>query len=211
MDDTGLKGENWVHRRTRQLHDQTYPRVVAGQPLGDEGRQMCGELLTFGAQNRAYMEKLLEKAEKTMTAVPAGRRDFYQAHVLTQIQIHLAALAALETYCRTLNAYEAGDKPKAVLLAEETVRAFDRVYPELHKAEYGKWAGWYEGECFTGLERTRCRLENMVAALKGMPEPVKSERWEEFHYTEVYQYQERFGKNFPLLYPAKPSPPRPQP
>ena len=40
--------------------------------------------------------------------------------------------------------------------------------------EYGKWAGWYEGECFTALERTRGRLESMLATLKGEPEPVKT-------------------------------------
>ena len=211
MNDTGLKGENWVHRRTRQLHNETYPRIASGQPLGAEGVRMCGELLAFSGENRSFMEKLLEKAGKTMAAVPPDRRDFYQAHVLTQMHIHLWSLAALETSCRSLRAYEAGDKSRALLLAEEALREFDRVYPELHNAEYGKWAGWYEGECFTGLERTRGRLENMVATLKGEPEPVKTRGWEEHGYPEVYHYQERFGKNFPLLYPAPPPSPRSQP
>jgi hypothetical protein len=43
----------------------------------------------------------------------------------------------------------------------------------------------------------------MLAALKGEPEPIKSARWDGYDYTELYQYQERFSKNFPLLYPAK--------
>jgi hypothetical protein len=102
-----------------------------------------------------------------------------------------------------MTAYGAADKAKAILLAEKVLETFDGIYPELHKAEYGKWAGWYEGECFLRLEGTRGRLENMLAALKGQPEPVKSPWWDNYAYKELYQYQERFSKNFPLLYPAK--------
>jgi hypothetical protein len=203
MDDTGLKGENWVQRKVRQLHDKTHPLVAAGKPLDDAATKLCAELLQFSGENRGYMEKLLAKAEKLLPVVPAGRRDFYQSHVLTQVQIHLKSLAVLEASCQAMTAYGDGDKAKAVERAEQALEEFDRIYPELHKAEYGKWAGWYEGECFTALERTRGRLANMRATLKGEPEPVKSDGWEEYGYGELYQYQERFSKHFPLLYPAK--------
>ncbi len=203
MDDTGLKGENWVQRRLRQLHDKNYPQIAAGKPLGEDGVKMCMELLKFSSENRVYMEKLLVKAEKLFPIVPSGRRDFYQGHVLTQIQIHLKSLAVLEASCQAMTAYGAGDRPQAIAQAEKALEVFDRIYPELHKAEYGKWTGWYEGECFLGLERTRGRVENMLATLKGEPEPVKSFRWDDYSYEELYEYQERFLKNFPLLYPAK--------
>ena len=135
--------------------------------------------------------------------MPAGRRDFYQSHVLTQIQIHLKSLASLEASCQAMTTYGTGNKPKAAMLAEQALEDFDRIYPELRKAEYGKWAGWYEGECFTALERTRCRLENMLATLKGESEPVYSDGWDDYGYGELYQYQDRFSENFPLLYPAE--------
>jgi hypothetical protein len=203
MNDSGLKGENWVQRQVRQLHEKTFPQVAAGKPLGDAAGKMCVELLKFSNENGAYMGKLLAKAGELLPIVPSERRDFYQGHVLTQIQIHLKSLAVLEASCQAMTAYGAGDKAKAILQAEKALEEFDRIYPELRKAEYGKWAGWYEGACFLGLDRTRGRLENMLAALKGEPEPVKSARWDGYDYTELYQYQERFSKNFPLLYPAK--------
>ena len=43
----------------------------------------------------------------------------------------------------------------------------------------------------------------MLAALKGEPEPGWSPLWDDCHYDSCYQNQERFSKNFPLLYPAK--------
>jgi hypothetical protein len=203
MNDSGLKGENWVQRQVRQLHDKTFPQVAAGKPLEDAAVKMCGEMLKFSSENRAYMEKLLGKAEKLSQMVQSSRRDFYQSHVLTQIQVHLKSLAVLEASCQAMKIYGAADKAKAIVQAGKALETFDGIYPELHKAEYGKWAGWYEGECFLRLEGTRGRLENMLAALKGEPEPVKSPWWDDYAYKELYQYQERFSKNFPLLYPAK--------
>jgi hypothetical protein len=202
MDDSGLKGENWVQRKIRQLHDKTFPAVAAGKPLSDDAAKLCAELLRFSGENRAYMEKLLARAEKLLPVVPSGRRDFYQSHVLTQIQIHLKSLAVLEASCQAMTAYGAGDKAKAALLVATALEEFDRIYPELRKAEYGRWAGWYEGECFTALERTRGRVENMLATLKGEPEPVKAPGWDDYGYGELYRYQEPFSKNFPLLYPV---------
>jgi hypothetical protein len=203
MDDTGLKGENWLHRKVRHLHEMTYPLVAAGKPLGDEATKLRAELLRFSSGNLAYMEKLLAKAEKLLPVVPAGRRDFYQSHVLTQIRIHLKSLAVLEAGCQAMAAYGEGDKPRAAKQQQMALETFDKIYQDLRKAEYGKWAGWYEGECLMALEWTRGSLENMLATLRGEPEPVKSARWQDYDYAEIYQYQERFSKNFPLLYPGK--------
>jgi hypothetical protein len=203
MDDTGLKGENWMQRCIRQLNDKAFASVVAGKPSGESAAKMCGELLQFSTESLPYMEKLNSKAEQVFPLIPAGRRDFYQGHVLTQIQIHLQSLAALKAYCQSLTAHDSGDKAKAVSYAETCLQVFDRIYPELHKAEYGKWTAWYEGDYFLGLERTRGRIENMLAALKGEPEPVKSFDWEDDKYQALYNYQKKSSKNFPLLYPAK--------
>jgi len=203
MDDTGLKGENWMQRCLRQLNDKVFSTVAAGKPLGDDAKKMRDELIEFSSENAVYMEKLLTKAEQVQQLVPAGRRDFYQGHVLTQIQVHLLSLGALKAYCQSLAAYDSGDKTKAVSYAETCLQVFDRIYPELHKAEYGKWAAWYEGDFFLGLERTRGRIENMLAVLKGEPEPVKSFDWEDDKYQALYNYQKKSPENFPLLYPKR--------
>lgn len=203
MDDSGLKGEHWLHRKLRQLHETTYPQVAAGKPLGDETGRLSGDLLRFSSENRAYMEKLLGKAELLSPVAASGRRDFYQGHVLTQIQIHLQSLLALQASCQAMTAYGAGDKATAITRAATALEACDRLYSELHKAEYGKWVAWYADEKLVGLDRTRGRVEIMLAALKGDPAPVGSPLWSEYHYHSLYHYQERFSKNFPLLYPKE--------
>lgn len=204
MDDSGLRGEHWLHRSLRQLHEKTFPQVAAGNPLSDEAVKSCGDLLKFSTANRVYMEKLLGKAEPLSPDAASGRKDFYQSHVLTQIQIHLQSLLALEASCQAMTAYGAGDKATAITHAASALVACDRLENELHKAEYGKWAAWYAGEKLMGLVRTRGRVENMLAALKGEPEPVRSPLWDDYHYDSFYQYQQRFSKNFPLMYPAEP-------
>jgi hypothetical protein len=161
------------------------------------------DLLKFSSENLAYMEKLFDNAREILTSIPSGRSDFYQGHVLTQIQIHLQSLKALEASCQSMTAYADGEKDRAIVHAENAVEACNRLYSELHKAEYGKWTAWYAGEKLLGLGRSLGRVENMLAALKGIPEPVRSPLWDDYHYNSIYHYQERFTKNFPLLYPAK--------
>ena len=203
MNDSGLHGENWLHALIRQLHNLTLPKVTAGKQLGDDAREMSAEFLKISSENQVYMKNLLSRAEQLWPMIPAERRDFYLSHVLMQIQFHLKSLAVLEACCQSMMACAAGDQTKAILQQELALENFDKIYPELHKAEYGKWAGWYEGECFLRLEGSRGRIENMLAALKGEPEPVKSPWWDDYAYKELYRYQERFPKNFPLLYPVK--------
>jgi hypothetical protein len=77
------------------------------------------------------------------------------------------------------------------------------------KAEYGKWAAWYRGDCFVGFVYTYDRLRILNARLKNEPlPPVRKIRKGSFAgeiggYGEIENYQEAFSKNFPLLYPEK--------
>jgi len=68
----------------------------------------------------------------------------------------------------------------------------------LHRAETGKWSGWYFGERFVGLEATRDRLRGMRAYLHGEPPPPPHAP---NGYPELYRYQEPFQPNFPRMYP----------
>lgn len=203
MDDTGLKGEIWVQGSLRHLSDKVFPSIVAGKPTEGYAAKISRELLQSSADHLEYMEKLNSKAGQVVSLIPAERRDFYQSHVLTQIQIHLISLEALNAYCQLVTAHDAGDKAKAVSYAETCLKVFDKIYTELQKAEYGKWAAWYEGEFFLGLERTRGKIQDTLAALKGEPEPVKAFDWRDDKYRALYHYQEKSPENFPLLFPKK--------
>jgi len=209
MNDTGLKGEHWLHRCMRRLISKANPLISAGKPLDEEVRSFAKEMRQFSSVNRAAMEQLAEKALRLLPLIPAERKDFYQSHVLTQIQIHLQSLIALEATCQALEAYEAGERSQAATHAAGAFAALERIQGALRKAEYGKWAAWYAGERFIDLDRTRLTLQDLHAAFTGGPKSLKPTRWEDYgmdpvhHYDDMYQFQEPFLKNYPLLYPPK--------
>jgi hypothetical protein len=203
MNDTGLKGENYVQGRMRLMFDKAMPLIKAGKPLGEDVLKRRDELSALSRDGLAHMEKVLARAEQLLPLIPAGRKDFYQSHILTQIQIHLISLATLKAGCQALTEYESGDKAKAISTVESQLQIFDKLYPELRKAEYGKWTAWFEGECFLGLERTRIKITDMLATLKVEAELVKPYRWEDYSYEDLYRYQTIHPENFPLLYPKR--------
>ena len=84
---------------------------------------------------------------------------------------------------------------------ERSLAATDRLFAVMRRAETGKWSRWFFGERFVGLEANRDRLRVALAVLRGEPEPPVHPS---FGYPQLYQYQEPFLQNFPLLYPRSP-------
>ena len=197
-------GENPLFWRLRSLHRRVARPISRGEPLSSRARRDMGRVQRLVRANRPHVADLLAQAKLLAEAIPADRGPFYQSHVLTPIAVHGETLATLDAYCRALEAYDAKDKSQAVLHAEGALKANDRLYAALHKAEYGKWSDWYRGDRFGGLEGikyTRDRLRSLLAYLHGKtPPPVHPRR---DSYKEIYEYQEPFAENFPLLYPVK--------
>jgi hypothetical protein len=210
MDGSSRKGEHWIHRCLRRLVTKVHPLISAGKPLDPEVLGMAAEWLPFSSENRKAVQLLWGKAEALTSRIPADRRDFYQSHVLVQIQIHLQSLASLQAACKAALAYQEEERPVAIEHASEALAACDRLQTAMRKAEYGKWAAWYAGERFIDLQRTRLVLLDLLAALQGEKESIKPDLWEEcgrdpvHHYNHIYQYQKPFLENFPRFYPAKP-------
>ncbi len=153
----------------------------------------------FAMTNRPYVAELAAAAQPLLARVPANRRDFFQSHVLTPIQIHLHSLMMLEEYCAAKAAIEKKDTVQALSLAEQALRSADELFAALHRAETGKWATWYAGDLFVGMEKSRDLVRVLLAQLNGEPPPpVRGNR---VAYGELYQYQTPFLTNFPLLYP----------
>ena len=214
MNDSSLKGEHWIHRCLRRLEGKAHPLIAAKKDLDPEVLGMAKEWLQFSIENRKAMESLAEKAGKLKARIPASRQDFYQSHLLTQIQIHLQSFAALEATCRAVLAYGDHDQPMALKQTAGALAAGERLQDALRKAEYGKWAAWYAGERFIDLQRTRLTLQDLRTVLNGEPKTPKPDLWEDTgrdpvqHYNHIYQYQEPFLKNYPLFYPPTQPPTR---
>lgn len=175
----GNTGDNQLHTLMRKPDAKTYQ---------------------FAVTNRPYVAELAADAQAITPRIPENRRDFYQAHVLTPIQIHLHSLAMLENYCAAKSALEKNDKVEALARAGQALRAADELFTALHAAETGQWATWYAGDRFVGMEGSRDLVRVLLAQLKGEPPPPV--RSTPAAYTELYQYQMPFLRNFPRLYPA---------
>jgi hypothetical protein len=194
-------GDHTIHSRLRRIMQAATSFILENKPLDDETLNSCKENLKFASENRTYVAKLTDKAVSLAAQVPAERKDFYQSHVLTQLQIHLYSLAALEYYSQSALAYHSRNKTEAVRYSEKAIEASKEVFADNKKGEYGKWANWYRGSLFVGLERSYDLLRVWNARLKN--EPIPLIRKERNAYEDIEKYQEAFKDNFPLLYPKK--------
>ena len=192
------RGDNFPHTLLRNLDKAVAPLLAAGQPLPKTLLNKARDLQRFASTNHTYVAAVAAAAAALAPRVPAERRDFFQAHLLTPLQIHLRSLEMVESYGTALLALGKGDKAQALVAAQQAQRAGEELFAALHAAENGKWAGWYIGERFVGLEASRDHVRVLLAALRGEPPPPTRPLR---NYPELYQYQEPFLKNFPLLYP----------
>ncbi|MDR3228037.1 MAG: glycosyl hydrolase 115 family protein [Puniceicoccales bacterium] len=196
-------GDNDIFSKIANLRRRSASALVNGKPLSDATLNEVNRILQFCGKSRPDLEKLFVAAEALAPRVPAGRRDFYQSHLLTQIALHKEGLAVLEHYARALLAYQSGDKPAALAAAGKSQQAARAILSALQKAEVGKWAGWYRGarlylaDPFLCYDTTRA----LIAALKGEPAPPGRYASPDTYKTHIETYQEPFKKNFPLLYP----------
>ena len=98
--------------------------------------------------------------------VPSGRREFFQAHVATQIDLHLHSNRMLRHIA------EAASPGTPIALQrvsiEASIREARAVLDALRKAEYGKWAGFYTlGDWFVDMPLTLHVAEACLAQLRG--------------------------------------------
>ncbi len=198
--DDRREGDNTLHTMLRVLDRAMAPRLKNGNhKLKDDPLTKLHDTRQFAATNRSYVAALAADAAALESRVPAERRDFFVAHVLTPCAVHLHSLEMLEAYAAAMLAFGEDRKPQAIQHLEQSLAASDRIFAALRRAETPKWSRWFIGERFVGLEETRDRLRRALAALRGEPAPLTHPS---FGYPELYQYQEPFSRNFPLLYPA---------
>jgi hypothetical protein len=196
-------GDNDIFSKIANLRGRSGSALVNGKPLSTTTLNDAKLMLQFCGKSRPDLEKLFGAAEALAPRVPAGRRDFYQSHLLTQIALHKEGLAVLEYYARALLAYQSSDKPAALAAAGKSQQAARAILSVLQKAEVGKWAGWYRGSRLASVDPARCydSTRALVAALKGDPAPPVRDAYSDVYKTHIETYQEPFKKNFPLLYP----------
>lgn len=194
------ESDHGLSSRIRQVVNATVQSVAKNRPLDEKTLTVIREQLKFAVDNRVYVDKLSSKTAALASQLPAGRKDFYQSHVLTPLAIHQQALVALEYGCRSALACQADNRTQAISFSDKAIQACKDMFVSRQKAEYGKWAAWYRGDSFVGYVHVYDSFRTLHARLKNEPPPpVRKGRG----YGELESYQERFKDNFPLLYPEK--------
>ncbi len=106
-------------------------------------------------------------ARKAAPLVPASRRQFFQSHVQTQLDIHLHSNAALR-----LTAEAWGDRAHAAEKLALAVEELKKVVASMRASEYGQWAGFYKDDRFVDVKKTLAMAEAALAKAQGKPMPA---------------------------------------
>ena len=187
-----------LYRIPEQSPKWTIPRLI-GQGYGsgpDSGGkawmtrtaareiQQCGD-----AQPR--WDAVWKKAVAGEALVPASRREFYQASVLTMVTINRDSNRMLLDISKSVEDAQNGRTAEAEQEAADALAAVGEIRKAQAAAEYGKWKNWYRGDWLTGVYRTQQVLEDYAAFLKDpeahLPPPIEWNRWEAYYHIMKYE------------------------
>ncbi|MEO6875222.1 MAG: glycosyl hydrolase 115 family protein, partial [Opitutaceae bacterium] len=197
------QGEHAPHSYLKKLGVEVFPLLLAGQPLTAQLNDEVATRLTSALANLATLGPLLAEAEALAPRLPPDRREFFQSHLLTVLGLHLHGHEMLAAYCAALLCLQRQDRPGTEAQLVRALAGIDALFAMLRLAERGKWAAWYIGEHFVGIDLSRDQIRTQLALVRGeTPPPSRSRRF----YPELYQHQDAFRQNFPLMYPSQPAP-----
>jgi hypothetical protein len=106
-------------------------------------------------------------ARKASALIPAARRQFFQSHVLTQLEIHEHSNRALR-----LAAEAWYDRSAAPARIAAVIGELKSVLAAFEAAEYGKWKGFYAEDRFVDVRGALALAEACAAVLAGRPLPA---------------------------------------
>lgn len=184
---------------SRLVH-HTLKALASDQPPTPELLDDAKTVRKYIAESVGYLADLDRRAQALRPSIPAGRQDFYRAHVLTQIATHRGIADALNAVTYAIEACGHDDRPAAIAHAIKALQGFDEVLAAQRATEYGRWQAFYFGEMFTFFQYIRDITRSLIYRLEGRPPVV---RLHPPHYKALYRYQEAAGANYPLLYPSE--------
>ncbi len=123
--------------------------------------------------------------------IDPDRRDYYQAAVLTMININRDSNRALLLVARAVQDLDDGDPDKARIEISSALYSLDSIQRAMMEAEYGKWKNWYRGDWLTGVYRTREMVQAFSDHLKDpltpLPAPAMWTGWEAYFHIMEYE------------------------
>jgi hypothetical protein len=168
----------------------TPPRVI---PPGDEATRQATLAQDIDECEAAQprWDALWNRAVAAESLVDPGRRDYYQAEVLTMIAINRESNRTLLLVAKALQDADRGQHDKAVGETADALHALDSIQQSMSAAEYGKWTNWYRGDWLTGIYRTRELVQSYADHLRDplskLPAPAAWSGWEAYFHIMEYE------------------------
>lgn len=124
------------------------------------------KLIRICEQADQRWQKAALLAKQAEALVPPGRREFFQAHVLTELDLHIHGNRMLIKFAQ---AATPGTVPSTQLRDVQTaISELGAVHQALIKADYGKWEGFYtRGDGFVNFPLTLALAHTCVRKLEG--------------------------------------------
>jgi hypothetical protein len=171
------------------------PRLIGSGYDRSGGKQWLQETTTKEIQQcgdaQSRWDEVWKDAMAAEPLIPAARRPFYQASVLTMITINRESNRMLSLISRSIEDAKAGRLAQAQQEAAEAKHALDQVHQAQAAAEYGIWKNWYRGDWLTGVYRTQQTLQEYIAFLKDplapLTPPIEWNRWEAYYHIMHYE------------------------
>jgi hypothetical protein len=159
----GRRGDAEEHVMADTMY-HTYAREVLVRLIqGGEATSLAPIFAMICRQAAPRWAEARALAMRAAPLIPAGRRDFFRSHVLTQLDVQ-------EYSNRML--IDLGDAVRTGGSLEPVAADIQKVIDALHRNEYGQWAGFYRKELFTSAGHTLALLRAYQAQEAGKPLPA---------------------------------------
>ncbi len=113
-------------------------------------------------------ENVWSMAQSMKAKVEPSRRDYYEAAILTMIEINRQSNRMLLQVIQAVRAINCGDKALAKTHLLKANESLNTIKAAEARAEYGKWRHWYCGDWLTGIDRT-AELVDIATRLQDDP------------------------------------------
>jgi hypothetical protein len=164
--------DNFYHTAARRL----LLALIDGniEPLSRLRRIQFGSVQEFTAKLQEACraadprwEQARALAEQSRPLVPKDRADFFQAHILTQVDLHLHFNRMLINLAEMVQATDQKEKIAKLTAAIAEGEAAARA---MNAADYGKWDGYYErGDWLLNTPLTLALCRTYLDSLEGRP------------------------------------------
>ncbi len=170
-----VAGDNLYHTAARGLllaafeGDSPLLARLNGRIPHKDVPDLAAKLIQAGQAADARWIQARALADKARPLIPKDRLDFFQANILTQVDLHTHFNRMVIYVAR---AYLAADKAAKIAQIDAAIREAEAALASMHAAEYGKWKGFYtEGDWLLDTPRTIALARAYLDKLEGRPVP----------------------------------------